>query len=228
MPQTDFIGIYPRALSAEFCAHLIKKFESSEHVKPGRAGDSVDREKKLSQDLLITGKPDWAAENEQVASTVLEGLTRYYREHPFLLCGAITLSLMDPSTGTPRELGVEDIQGATDPQLASLIRFAYRLGTVNVQKYERGVGGFPHWHSEIAPTVGDPKFEKLHRVLLWMFYLNDVEVGGETSFYYQDRSIAPRAGTMVVAPAGFTHTHRGEIPRSGDKYILTSWVLFAT
>ncbi|MEC7470920.1 MAG: 2OG-Fe(II) oxygenase, partial [Pseudomonadota bacterium] len=24
----------------------------------------------------------------------------------------------------------------------------------------------------------------------------------------------------------FTHTHRGQIPVSDDKYILTSWVLF--
>ena len=31
---------------------------------------------------------------------------------------------------------------------------------------------------------------------------------------------------MVVAPVGFTHTHKGHIPRSSDKYILTSWVLF--
>lgn len=31
---------------------------------------------------------------------------------------------------------------------------------------------------------------------------------------------------MVIAPAGFTHTHRGLVPRSNDKYILTSWVLF--
>jgi hypothetical protein len=31
---------------------------------------------------------------------------------------------------------------------------------------------------------------------------------------------------MVIAPAGFTHTHRGNTPVSNDKYILTSWVLF--
>jgi hypothetical protein len=31
---------------------------------------------------------------------------------------------------------------------------------------------------------------------------------------------------MVIAPAGFTHTHKGHVPRSGDKYIVASWVLF--
>ena len=59
-----------------------------------------------------------------------------------------------------------------------------------------------------------------------MFYLNDVAEGGETEFYYQDVKIKPKAGTMVIAPAYFTHTHRGNVPKSNDKYILTSWVLF--
>jgi hypothetical protein len=31
---------------------------------------------------------------------------------------------------------------------------------------------------------------------------------------------------MVIAPAYFTHTHRGNVPVSNNKYILTSWVLF--
>ena len=30
----------------------------------------------------------------------------------------------------------------------------------------------------------------------------------------------------LFAPAYFTHTHRGQVPVSNDKYILTSWVLF--
>jgi hypothetical protein len=31
---------------------------------------------------------------------------------------------------------------------------------------------------------------------------------------------------MLIFPAGFTHTHRGNRPESNDKYIITSWVLF--
>jgi hypothetical protein len=69
-------------------------------------------------------------------------------------------------------------------------------------------------------------FEGLHRLVLWMYYLNDVESGGETDFFFQKRSIKPKKGTVVIAPAGFTHTHRGNVPLSGDKYILTSWLLY--
>ena len=71
-----------------------------------------------------------------------------------------------------------------------------------------------------------PSLEGLHRLVLWMYYLNDVEVGGETEFYFQKRAIRPRKGTVVIAPAGFTHTHRGNVPLSGDKYIITSWLLY--
>ena len=66
----------------------------------------------------------------------------------------------------------------------------------------------------------------MHRVLLWSIYLNDVDQDGETEFFYQGRKIAPRAGTLLVAPAGFTHTHRGNTPRGSDKYLATSWILF--
>ena len=61
-----------------------------------------------------------------------------------------------------------------------------------------------------------------------MYYLNDVEEGGGTSFYYQNKTVTPKRGTLVIAPASFTHTHRGEVPVSNDKYILTSWVMYRT
>ena len=35
-----------------------------------------------------------------------------------------------------------------------------------------------------------------------------------------------RKGRLIIAPAGFTHTHKGHVPASGDKYIATSWILF--
>ena len=31
---------------------------------------------------------------------------------------------------------------------------------------------------------------------------------------------------MLIAPTAFTHTHRGNMPKRGDKYIATSWILF--
>jgi hypothetical protein len=100
----------------------------------------------------------------------------------------------------------------------------FQVGTINIQKYIANSGGYPYWHCEIAP---EKSFNMLHRLVLWMYYLNDVESGGETEFYFQKMKIRPTKGTLVIAPAGFTHTHRGNVPLSGDKYIITSWLLYA-
>jgi hypothetical protein len=45
-------------------------------------------------------------------------------------------------------------------------------------------------------------------------------------FHYQQRLVRPQAGALLIAPAAFTHTHRGNRPRGADKYIATSWILF--
>ena len=33
-------------------------------------------------------------------------------------------------------------------------------------------------------------------------------------------------GSLLIAPTAFTHTHRGNRPQGGDKFIATSWILF--
>ena len=77
--------------------------------------------------------------------------------------------------------------------------------------------GYHAWHFE---NSGDTPYRKL----VSMLYLNSVTEGGETEFLYQKRRIKPQQGRLLVFPAGFTHTHRGNPPLSGNKYILTSWV----
>ena len=99
-----------------------------------------------------------------------------------------------------------------------------RPGPINLQWYRAGEGGYPYWHCELYPRGAD--CETLHRHLLWTLYLNDGFGGGETEFLFQQRKVVPRTGDLLIAPTAFTHTHRGNRPRGGDKYIATSWILF--
>ena len=77
--------------------------------------------------------------------------------------------------------------------------------------------GYNLWHSEWTATESQ-------RFLVWILYLNDIEDGGETEFLYYPQRIQPRAGDLIVWPATFTHTHRGNPPLKEKKYILTGWI----
>lgn len=80
--------------------------------------------------------------------------------------------------------------------------------------------GYHIWHCE----NGSPLTCK--RLLLVIGYLNDVEEGGETEFLYQGVRIKPTKGTIIICPAAFTHTHRGNPPLRGDKYIINTWIQY--
>ena len=59
------------------------------------------------------------------------------------------------------------------------------------------------------------------RILVYMWYLNDVDVGGETDFI--DFKIKPTTGKLVLFPSTWTYPHCANIPVSNDKYIITGW-----
>jgi len=219
----DFIEIYDGALSADTCATLQARFDASDKVVRGRTGHGVDLAKKDSFDLTLDAHPEWADVLRLLANTTLQHLREYMRKYRFLLIGALSPTVAGPD-GQPVVLTPENFEQHGEPHLTELIQAMYRCGRINLQKYLAGSGGYHHWHSEIYPQ--DAGCESLHRVLLFQYYLNDVAEGGETEFFYQRRMVAPKAGRLVIAPAGFTHTHKGHVPRSGDKLIATSWILF--
>ena len=78
-------------------------------------------------------------------------------------------------------------------------------------------GGYHIWHCE----QGSP--DTASRVLVWSVYLNDVEEGGETEFLYQGKRVKAEKGKLVIFPANYLYTHRGNPPISNTKYIVTGW-----
>lgn len=91
--------------------------------------------------------------------------------------------------------------------------------SVKIQK-TKPTEGYHVWHCEHDNRKNGS------RLLLVMAYLNDVEEGGETEFLYQSRRIKPKQGTIVICPASFTHTHRGNPPLKGNKYMINGWIEF--
>ena len=95
----------------------------------------------------------------------------------------------------------------------------YEIGSFNLQKYNPGQH-FKKIHTERSGI------ESLHRVFVFMTYLNDVSEGGETYFSHYDLAVKPQKGLTLIWPAEWTHAHRGNILKGGTKYIITGWINF--
>ncbi|WP_462417216.1 2OG-Fe(II) oxygenase [Kytococcus sp. Marseille-QA3725] len=219
----DFIEVYPDALSPELCQRLIDAFEASKAQSPGRTGGGVDPSMKKSVDVFISNKPEWRELESELVAAASRCLVQYVRTYPHVLLAPMMFQRKTPDGGTAR-LTAEDLSQMSDQEVINMAGVALRPGGINVQRYTADDGGYPYWHCETMPT--DSSHEALHRHCLWTAYLNDGFSEGGTEFLYQDRLVEPRTGSLVIAPAAFTHTHRGNMPRGGDKYIATSWFLF--
>jgi prolyl 4-hydroxylase len=65
-----------------------------------------------------------------------------------------------------------------------------------------------------------------NRYLVFLWYLNDVAEGGETRFPQIGHSVESRSGRLLMFPPYWMYQHEGLPPRSGDKYILSTYLLF--
>ena len=219
----DFIHVIDNALDAEWCARVVERFGGSRDLLPGRVGGGIFPDMKDSADLSISARDDWRDVVNTLNEAVIRGLLGYLRRYPHTLVAPLMLQTTG-TDGKAHRLTAERLSAMDDAQLMPLLLQVFRPGAINLQRYTASRGGYPYWHCELYPR--DASGETLHRHLLWTVYLNDGFGEGETEFLYQQRKIAPRTGSLLIAPSAFTHTHRGNRPMGGDKFIATSWILF--
>lgn len=221
----DFIEVYDHALDAAACQSLIERFEASRLAQRGQTGGGVDVTIKDSWDIALHEHPGWSDAQQLLNDAVLVGFRRYMRRYPHMVLATSRLQVPGTAGAAPVTLDAERMTQASDDFLNLVVMNLFRPGTMNLQKYLGDEGGYPYWHCELHPSPED-QGESLHRVVLWTIYLNDNFSEGETEFLYQRRKIVPKRGSLLIAPTAFTHTHRGNMPKGGDKYIATGWVLF--
>lgn len=89
---------------------------------------------------------------------------------------------------------------------------------IAIQHY-RPTGGFKIWHFERDNS--DELIARRH--LAFMTYLNTVEDGGGTSFFYQGVTLKAEKTLTLIWPVEWTHTHKGEVSDTEEKYIITGW-----
>lgn len=88
--------------------------------------------------------------------------------------------------------------------------------SVNIQYYKPG-GGFKFFHAERQGPNSN-------RVLVFMTYLNNISDQGGTEFPIQNIVTKCKKGLTLIWPADWTHTHRGIVSNTEEKFIITGWL----
>jgi hypothetical protein len=175
--------------------------------------------------------------SQDLCRRCIELFQRDPRRHPGYTTSPVGEHQLEAEVKVSTDLGVET-DGAWAPVFAELhsavtavvngivARFSALQATplqgtgYKIQHYKKNEGHFK-WHFD---ALGPGGWE---RQLAMIIYLNSVEEGGETRFYRQDLKVKPVAGNALFFPPFWTHMHCGQVPRSGDKYIISSFVRFA-
>ena len=220
----DFVEVYEDVLDVDTCRSVVTRFEQSGQARRGQTGAGVDTSLKNSWDIRLQVEPGWADIQQRLNDAALVCFKRYLRRYAHAALAPMRLQHKHPVSGELVTLDAEAVAALDEATLNSIVLMLFRPGTINLQKYLADRGGYPYWHCELYPQMD--RGEALHRVVLWTIYLNDAFEEGETEFLYQALKIRPRTGALLIAPTAFTHTHRGNMPRGGNKYIATSWILY--
>lgn len=126
---------------------------------------------------------------------------------------------------SPIDIFFDGLQECYEDYVANFSSLAEGKVRATVMKMQRTPpgGGYHIWHSEQGN--GD----HASRVLVYMLYLNTMgsEEAGETEFLYQKERYNPTANQMLLWPASYTHTHRGNaVFGEKSKYIVTGWFYY--
>jgi len=201
----NLVKIYNNTLNPEICQFIIDKFESSQNLVAGMAGGGVRKDIKSSTDLMIHDErnidEDWNYIYNYLMENLLSNLVDYLEQNDF----PILSSNFSSKSSVVRTAQTCFMSGNNNNP------------HIQMQRYIGGEGYYA-WHHE---NEGGSTSK---RELFFIYYLNTLSTGG-TEIKYNPQIIYPETGKLVIAPAYWTHKHRGNAPGDGNtKYIITGWI----
>jgi hypothetical protein len=124
----------------------------------------------------------------------------------------------------PSEIGLDviydDLNNRIKPQYFNDIDLHFRgnlfsYSFPHFQLYEPGEG-YKVWHV-------DAMGQKMHRMFVFILYLNDVPDGG-TEFRDYNYTCKAEKGKVLFFPANFCFVHRSQVSYTSQKAIFTGWI----
>jgi hypothetical protein len=202
-----YIYINENSLSTDLCDEIISKFEEEEEKGPGSTFGGIQPKVKDTTDYNIEeNNPKWSRIREALITELINNIQIYASklDRPMYHSQPLDISVVtnNPKKNIYKEL---DFNGLF-------------FETIMVQKYKSNTGRYVY-HNDFSSESD----KKRYRVLTYIYYLNDVEEGGETQFW-DNYKIKPQKGKLVLFPASWTYPHSGLMPLSHHKYIITGWI----
>jgi hypothetical protein len=196
-----YIYINKISLSGEVCQDIINLFESEERKYDGITHGGLQKNIKDTKDFVIR-------ENE----------AKWYKYYKLLHDELIRNSHMyiNKLNENPSFQNVNQNTTSIYKHFSNL-NF-YHSGFM-AQRYIIKEGRYVY-HHDFAIDLANKK----NRVITYLWYLNDVEEGGETDFPDINIKVKPETGKLVLFPASWDFPHCGKMPISSNKYIVTGWL----
>lgn len=193
----NFIYLIDNNLDEIFCDNLIKKYENDKNKYIGVVGrnGTINKELKNTTDLQISRYQNWKNEDTILCQALNKGINEY----------------IDNILNNLTNINIFNINLNIFSKLYNNNDTGYKI-----QKYDRDKGYY-NYHNDFEYSV------KGVRVITFIWYLNDVEEGGETEFI-DGTIIKPKKGQLLLFPSDWTYMHKGNMPLSNDKYICNGWI----
>lgn len=200
--KDQFVQVYENALSNDFCDHIIDFFNNNPDYRSKYSLTSEEalliNENRLNElDGLVGVKK---TSEMYVNTEYLEKEDIYISQQLNKYLNKYVCELNLPYIDFKALIGCQD-------------------SGYNIQKYKQNEGRYL-FHQD--GKLSKDKDKVGYRTLTFIFYLNDVEEGGETTF--PEFQVKPKKGSLLLFPATWNYLHSGNIPKSGDKYIITGWI----
>jgi hypothetical protein len=188
------------SLSKEECDKIIRFFEEKkERQYEGIVGSHfktrVDKTVKLTMDMALHSCNDFQETVNLLLYKVHEGLNKY----------------------------IENIDPEFNIYFFDRIFTNVTYNSLLIHKYFKNQGHF-YYHNDFSiDHVEENRDKYKFRILNYLFYLNDVDEGGETEFF-SNTTVKPTCGKLLFFPSEWFYPHKGCIPISNDKYVIAGWI----
>jgi hypothetical protein len=192
----DFIYQNEHSICPEFCEEIIEMYEMEQNKYDGLTIGGVQKKIKDTTDFIIPKNDEkWSRIESFLYKELHKNILKYIQY-------------------INREKYNEHNNNGEDSSIFTNTKFETQH--FMIQKYDKNKGQYIY-HNDFHMIPNK------YRVITFLWYLNDVNEGGETEFWDYHK-IKPTAGKMILFPASWTYPHRGLMPISSNKYIITNWL----